>query len=161
MILHGDRFGVAPPRAAAVQVTTGAIGAGLAMTFLCPAVGAAGIGIALDGARAAPGLRWVYALIGLVCIGAIGASLVLAHAPPSWAMLGFGAFGLLASAATMLAGLSGGLISGRASSAGFGVLFVSGLVMLLHPAAWVCVAGAGAIGAVVLREQIATRRVGP
>lgn len=160
MILQENDWSGAPPRAAAMQLTTGAIGAGLAMTFFCPAVGAAGIGIALDGARVSPQWRWAYGLIGLVCAVAIAASFILPHEPPSWAMIGFGAFGLLAGIATMLAGLSSGLIAGRASSAGFSVLFGSGLLMLAQPAVWVCVAGAGGIGAVLLRERILNRRRG-
>lgn len=142
---------------AAIRVTTGAVGAGLSLAFACPAVAAAGIG-AVVGATYESRL-WSFTAAGvlLALVLALAASFVVPHEVPRWAMLAFGVFGIAASAAAALAGLPQALRGAGGAGAGFLVLLLAGLPMLVRPATWICVSAMAVILAVIAIDRLRLR----
>ncbi|MEK6242973.1 MAG: hypothetical protein AABM33_00605 [Pseudomonadota bacterium] len=79
---------------------------------------------------------------------ALGTGLSFVFACPAVAAAGFAAL------AATLAGLSRGLRGTGGLSAGFVVLLAAGALALLRPEAWICVAAATAIGALLASDHV-------
>ncbi|HEY5635406.1 MAG TPA: hypothetical protein VIS77_00780 [Burkholderiales bacterium] len=144
-------------QAAAIRVVTGAVGAGLSIAFACPAVGAAGIGAVVGGAYGSRLWSFVAAGVLLACALAIAASFVVPHDVPRWAMIAFGAVGLAAVAAAALARLPQAFSGVGGASAGFLVLLVAGVPMLVRPATWICIAATIAIFTFLVLDRLRLR----
>jgi len=145
-----------PVRApAALQLGAGALGAGVAFAFACPALGVASLGALVDGERyartgAAPGLRWMSIAIAALALAAIAAALIAPSEVSGWMLIVAALAGMLANAACVMAAfplrLSQLAEAGRgASASGFAALFAVGALLVVRPAAWVCAAGAVAV----------------
>lgn len=143
--------------AAAIRVVTGAVGAGLSIAFACPAVAAAGVGAVIGGSFESR--LWSFAAAGvlLTSVLAIAASFIVPHEVPRWAMLAYGGFGLAATAAAALAGLPLALRSAGSASAGFLVLLVAGVPMLVRPATWICLTALFAICTFLVLDRLRLR----
>lgn len=137
---------------AALQLGAGALGAGFAFVFACPALGVASLGALADSERyarssAAFGLRWASFSVAAIAIAGIAVALIEPGEVPGWSLIVAALFGMLASAASVIAAfplrLSQFVDAGRGGSAsGFAALFAVGLLLVVRPAAWVCIAGA-------------------
>jgi len=140
---------------AALQLGAGALGAGFAFVFACPALGVASLGALADSERYARtseafGLRWASLGLAAFAIAAIAMALIAPGEVPGWSLIVAALVGMLANAASVIAAfplrLSQLVDAGRGGSpSGFAALFAVGLLLVARPAAWVCVAGAVAI----------------
>ena len=149
---------------ATLQLASGALGALLAVAFLCPAVGVASLGALSDGrryvgaSRAANPWRVALAGVGALALLSIVYPFWVDHTVAAWPMLAFAVFGLLANAASVLAAMPERLSALHpsrlhASSAGYALLAIWGGVALVWPAGWVCVAAVAASAAVFALER--------
>lgn len=140
---------------AALQLSAGALGTGLAFVFACPAIGVASLGALADSERYARssealGLRWASLAVAALTIAAIALALIEPDNVPGWGVIVAGMLGLIVNALCVVAAfplrLSQLADAGSGTSrSGFAVLIAIGLLLVIRPAAWVCVAGAVAI----------------
>jgi len=140
---------------AALQLGAGALGAGLAFVFACPAIGVASLGALADGERYARssdalGLRWASLAFAALAIAAIALALIAPDKVPAWGVIIVALLGMIVNAVCVVAAfplrLSQLADAGRgASGSGFAVLLAIGLLLVVRPATWVCIAGAVAI----------------
>ncbi|KPK08731.1 MAG: hypothetical protein AMJ64_02690 [Betaproteobacteria bacterium SG8_39] len=153
---------------AALQLTAGALGAGFALAFACPALGVASLGALADGERFAKGgeartLRWASLAIATLASVAIAVALIAPVAVPGWVLIVVALVGILANAACVVAAfplrLSQLADAGRgASASGFAALFGVGVLLLARPAGWVCIAGAVAIALAIAWGRLTRSR---
>lgn len=169
MIVTHQAQGRALSSPAALQLASGALGALLAIAFVCPAVGAASLGALGDGRRyagvspAAAPWRGAFAVVGALAAATVAYAFVVPHAVTGWSMLAFALFGLLANAASVFAAIPERLsalhpFGVRASSASYATLAGSGAVALLRPEPWVCVAAVLATALALATERLLGRR---
>ena len=150
---------------AALQLASGALGAALAFAFVCPAVGAASLGALGDSRRyagvspaVAPG-RGPFVAVASLAAASVAYPFLVAHTVSGWPMLAFALLGLLANAASVLAAFPARLselhpYSVRGSSAGYAMLAGSGVIALLRPEGWICVAASLATALVLVAEWL-------
>ncbi len=155
---------------AALQLASGALGATLGLAFLCPAVGAAGLGALADGRRYAAGAatlwRGVFAAVATLAAASVAYPFFVAHDVSGWPMLAFALLGLVVNLACVLAAVPQRLsglhpLGVRASSAGYSILAGAGAAALLRPGGWACVVAVIAIVLALAAERLldgATRR---
>jgi hypothetical protein len=140
---------------AALQLGAGTLGAGLALAFACPALGVASLGALADSERYAktsdaPGLRWAAFAVAVLAVSAIALAVIAPAEVPGWSLIVAALVGVSANAACVLAvfplRVSQIMDTGTsASGSGFAALFAVGVLLLVRPAAWVCIAGSIAI----------------
>ena len=149
----------------ALQLVLGALGAALAIAFVCPAVGAASLGALSDSRRYAgasrEGTPWSIASAGIaaIALSSVAYPFLVPHTVLAWPMLAFALLGLLANTASVLAAFPQRLSAlhpwrMRASSAGYAMLAAWGAIALLRPAGWICVAAVVAAGLILPAEWL-------
>jgi len=156
MMIVETRSELLPAAPAAIQLSTGALGIGLALAIACPAVGAASLGAFADGERFARGSaaaqrwRWMFVAGAALAAGAVLLALAEPRAVPGWLLIVFALLGILASAASSLAAFPQRLSAlgpGAAAVPGADRAFLlgAGALLLMRPAGWVCLAATVAI----------------
>ena len=160
------------PGPAKLQLASGTLGALLAVATLCPAVGAASLGALSDGRRyadasaAAPTWRFAFGAVSVLALGSVIYPFLVDHTVLAWPMFAFAFLGVAANAASVLAALPARLSALhasrlRASSMGYAVLAGAGLLALVRPAGWVCVAAVVATTVALAAERLlGARRAG-
>lgn len=171
MIVTHQAQGRALSSPAALQLASGALGALLAIAFVCPAVGAASLGALGDGRRyagvspAAAPWRGAFAAVAAFAAVLVAYTFLVPHTVSGWPMLAFALLGLLANAASVFAAIPERLsalhpFGVRGSSASYATLAGSGTVALLRPEPWVCVAAVLATGVALAAERLLGRWCG-
>ena len=156
---------------ARLQLAAGALGTGVAFAFACPVLGVASLGALADSERYAricdaSGLRWASRTIALLAFAAIAVALIAPAEVPRWSLLVFALIGMLVNAACVMAAfplrLSQLVDAGRgASASGFGALFAVGLLFVVRPAAWICLAGALLVALAIGGARVTRRQAAP
>jgi hypothetical protein len=144
---------------AALQLGTGALGAGMAFVLGCPAMGVASLGALVDGERYARtsdalGMRWASLGIAAFAVAAITTALLAPAEVPRWSLIAFALVGITANALCVMAAfphrVSQLTQAGRgASLSGFAALLGVGLLFIVRPAGWICLAGSVVIAAAI------------
>jgi len=165
--LHADRVSRYP---AALQLGTGALGAGMAFVLACPAMGVASLGALVDGERYAStsdaiGMRWASLAVAAFAVAAIVTALLAPAQVPRWSLIAFALLGLAMNAVCVLAAfphrLSQLTRTGRdASTSGFAALLGVGVLFVVRPAGWICLAGSVVIAAAIGWARLTRRRIG-
>ena len=167
IVIHqAQERGLSSP--AALQLASGALGALLAIAFVCPAVGAASLGALGDGRRyagvspAAVPWRGAFGAVAVFATASVAYTFHVPHGVSAWPMLAFALLGLVANAASVFAAFPERLsalhpFGVRASSAGYVVLAGAGAIALLRPERWICVAAVLAAGLALLAERLPER----
>lgn len=147
------------PYPAALQLGTGALGAGIAFVLACPALGVASLGALADGERYARtsdarALRWISVGVALLATAAVASALITPSEVPRWSLIAFALLGIVVNGLCVMAAfphrLSQLVQAGRgASTNGFAALFGVGLLFVLRPAGWICLAGSVVIAAAI------------
>lgn len=168
MIVVQQVRALSPP--AALQLAAGALGAVLAVVFVCPAVGAACLGALGDGRRYAgdsPALPWrgAFAAVAVLAAFSVAHPFLVPHAVIAWPMLAFALLGLLANAASVFAAFPERLsalhpLGVRMSSSGYAVLAGSGAIALARPEVWICVVAVVATALLLAAERLLGMRSG-
>jgi hypothetical protein len=163
--LHADRVSRYP---AALQLGTGALGAGMAFVLACPAMGVASLGALVDGERYARtsdalGMRWASLGVAAFALAAIVTALLAPAEVPRWSLIAFALLGLVMNAVCVIAAfphrLSQLTQAGRgASASGFAALLGVGLLFVVRPAGWICLAGSVVIGVAIGWARLTRRR---
>jgi len=153
---------------AALQLGTGALGAGIAFVLACPALGVASLGALVDSERYARtsdalGLRWVSVGAALLATAAIATALIAPTEVPRWSLIAFALVGIVVNGLCVMAAfphrLSQLAHAGRGTSAsGFAALFGVGLLFVVRPAGWICLAGSVAIAVAIGWTGLSRRR---
>ncbi|MGW8271070.1 MAG: hypothetical protein ACWGNS_11490 [Burkholderiales bacterium] len=147
------------PYPAALQLGTGALGAGIAFVLACPALGVASLGALADGERYARtgdarALRWISVGVALLATAAVATALITPSEVPRWSLIAFALVGIVVNALCVMAAfphrLSQLVQAGRgASASGFAALLGVGLLFVVSPAGWICLAGSVVIAAAI------------
>ena len=155
---------------AALQLGTGALGAGIAFALACPALGVASLGALADGERYARtgdarALRWTSVGVAVLAVAAIVTALLAPSEVPRWSLIAFALVGIVVNGLCVMAAfphrLSQLADAGRAASAsGFAALFGVGLLFVVRPAGWICLAGSVVIAAAIGWASLTRRRFG-
>lgn len=155
---------------AALQLGTGALGAGIAYVLACPALGVASLGALADGERYArtsdaPALRWVSVVVAVLATAAIVTALLSPAEIPRWSLIAFALVGIVVNGLCVIAAfphrLSQLAQAGRGSSvSGFAALFGVGLAFVVRPAGWICLVGSVVIALAIGWARFARPRSG-